>query len=541
MGFHLRLSARLVWAIGVVAVLALGALPAARADWNPDWTSPAQCGTEDTPETGIQGDVPRADQLSGRALQGYNCGLAVVAHVGPDELLGAGAGDLAWSGDCAYVVAGPGTIALDMSTPTAPKVTDILPGTGGGSENIHAVTTSDRAILVTTQGSAVQNPRMVDVWDVSTCTNPELLGTIDFGDYPHNITLNPDATAIYASFGVKRANISDLGNPSSWTVEDISCDLLRQYHPKYQGPVPCESHPAATSKSPSQMSHEFAFSRDGSRLYFAGQLPGPNEEMVVTVDLTREKPTVLSAIPGPGHGIRSTTIGGREFLLHSDETAIVAAFGGIAVGAVEGVAGPVPVGMANPSSTGANGCVPDDATPAAGAAESLLTDVSDGAAPRTVAELELAINDPANCAAQIASGVRSTVHYNEFDGPNNAEFAMLPMGNAGLRLFDVSDPTAPTEVAYFNPGQFLREDGSRRLDSAGKHTRYDPQTGYIWLTTGTGLWVLELEPQVRDALGLPTLAGLYPNGRPAKPGALPEAVIPIPTAEEKSLFVYCSI
>ncbi|MCU1377825.1 MAG: hypothetical protein JWN29_808, partial [Acidimicrobiales bacterium] len=71
----------------------------------------AHCGSQDLPETGIQGDVPKADQTSGRAEQGYNCGLALVGHTA----LGAGGrapdsnGNMAWAGHCAYV-AGPGAV-----------------------------------------------------------------------------------------------------------------------------------------------------------------------------------------------------------------------------------------------------------------------------------------------------------------------------------------------------------------------------------------------------------------------------------------------
>ena len=36
------------------------------------------CGLNDTPETGIQGDIPSADRESGRADLGYNCGLSQV-------------------------------------------------------------------------------------------------------------------------------------------------------------------------------------------------------------------------------------------------------------------------------------------------------------------------------------------------------------------------------------------------------------------------------------------------------------------------------
>src|SRR5262245_49575765 len=79
------------------AVLALGSGAAlcsivlvgylASADWDPDIYNLQAvvqqhylCGENDLPEPGIQGDVPRADQSSGRAQLGYNCGLSLVGH-----------------------------------------------------------------------------------------------------------------------------------------------------------------------------------------------------------------------------------------------------------------------------------------------------------------------------------------------------------------------------------------------------------------------------------------------------------------------------
>ena len=52
------------------------------------------------------------------------------------------------------------------------------------------------------------------------------------------------------------------------------------------------------------------------------------------------------------------------------------------------------------------------------------------------------------------------------DDPDHATFAMLSMKNAGLRIFDIRDPSAPKEVAYFNPGQYRAPDGSTLLDGA---------------------------------------------------------------------------
>ncbi len=513
----MRSSSQLTRLIVVGALLAATGVSAARADEPADpYRSPARCGALDTPETGIQGDVPRADQESGRAEQGYNCGLAVVGHNGFD---GASSSSLAWSGDCAYVQGGGGVRVLDVSDPTNPVTVAELPGAGGGSENIQAVTTDDRAVLIATRSVATsaanlvtQGLSLVDVYDVSTCTEPQLKGTISFPNGAHNIGLTPDATKVFVTMSLQMADIANLENPSSWTVRNLQCEIVAQHHPAYGGPSPlCDLNQGGQQ----QLSHEVEFNKSGTRLYIGGQLPTPYEEYVHVVDLTTSPVRVISSTPGAAHGIRRATIDGDAFLLRSDETA---------------------PGVPQPAERRSNGCLPEQATPFASTAESYLTDISDETAPHTVSKLGLAINrpEPETCAAALDSSVNSTVHYNTVDDPENTTFAMLSMKNAGLRVFDVRDPAQPVEAAYFNPGQYRATDGSTSLDRVRMHTRYRPETGHIWmLSEQGGFRVLELEPQVRTALGLPEMDVINDDGAPARSDgatALVESFEPKPTA-----------
>lgn len=520
--------------VAVGALLTGSLLPVGTAAATPTGTgrdrpvddrSPTLCGRRDTPETGIQGDVPLADQQSGRAAQGYNCGLAVVGY---NDLGGQGGGDMAWSGDCAYVRSGGGINVVDVRDPTAPLVVETLP-IAVSSENIHAVTTRRRALLVAAgigpNGNG-QAPVPVHVWDVGDCTHPILVGIVDFpGANVHNIELTPDATKIYGSLPLQVADITNLADPTAWTVRDIQCEVAAQAKPGYTGvffvPFALDRPECAN-----QLAHEFEFNRAGTRMYIGGQLDDAlaeerdpsdrdwdTEQELRVVDISVWPPRVISTVPGTAHGVRRATIDGEDFLLHSNENV-------------------------NPDPTTANGCHSDEELPVAGAAHAFLTDISDERAPRTVSELELAINEPENCAAQLESRVRSTIHYNEVDDPDRTTFAMLPMGNAGMRVFDVRDPEEPVEVAYFNPGQFRLADGSTVLDRAANHTRYVTrsvpcgghqrrqtrcQTAEIWLTTRVGgFWVLELEPQVLRALDLPhnSNASQYPWGSQARPPAV---------------------
>ncbi len=57
-----------------IAILALAGAPAHAADTSTDVNvavAPANCGPGSRPETGLQGQVPVADRVSGRSKSGY--------------------------------------------------------------------------------------------------------------------------------------------------------------------------------------------------------------------------------------------------------------------------------------------------------------------------------------------------------------------------------------------------------------------------------------------------------------------------------------
>jgi hypothetical protein len=148
----------------------------------------------------------------------------------------------------------------------------------------------------------------------------------------------------------------------------------------------------------------------------------------------------------------------------------------------------------------------------------------------------------------------ATVHFHDVDTPQRTTFALLSMFQAGLRIVDGRNPTHPREVAYFNPGRFKQRgrppklglnplkmalylQGYHPLDIAWAHVRYNPADGLIWLATSTGgFWVLELEPQVRTALGLPTVHSYHPRGSEARP---PASRFPEPVAASSAM--YCTL
>ena len=419
-----------------------------------------------------------------------------------------------------------------MSDPTAPVVVQTLPLTVT-SENIYALEAPDRSLLVAGGApSAAGQPIPAFVWDVRDCTNPVLLGTVGFpGLSPgnpavqsqiHNIELTPDGKKIYGSLPLQVADISNLADPSTWTVQGFQCELAAQAEPGFSGFLFSQARFALDfPECANLLAHEFEFNKAGTRMYIGGQMSGTSatqldplhrpwhtEVVLRVVDITVWPPQVIGSVePAPGHGVRRATIGGKPFLLNSNENV-------------------------NPDFRTVNGCH-EEPDLIRGAAQAFLTDISDETAPQTVSELELAINKETNCAAQLESRVRASIHYAELNDPDRTKFAMVSMGNAGLRVFDVRHPSTPREVAYWNPGMFLLPTGSAAFDATSWHSRYVSlkvpcsksskkkcDASYILVTSRLGFWVLELEPLIRLQLGLPLnliTTKYILAGRPGRP------------------------
>ena len=62
----------------------------------------------------------------------------------------------------------------------------------------------------------------------------------------------------------------------------------------------------------------------------------------------------------------------------------------------------------------------------------------------------------------------------------------------GLRIYDIRNPRFPKEVAYFNHGN---------LNHAGA-SHYDAARKLLYVPGGNAFWVLQIEPQVIQRLGL---------------------------------------
>jgi hypothetical protein len=533
-----------------------------------------ECGAGDLPEGPIQGDVPKADQTSPRdatgrtrAEKGYNCGLALLSHATLD-LNGRPAadnGNMAWAGNCAYVAsaggvsiapqgtpspppgAGVAVIQVDPRTGAAKQVANLRsPGSVAAAETINAVTTPDgRSILVVGQygNDAVAPPpgKPMDVYDVSNpdCTkwwhfpnaespNDPTKATFYWPENIHNLTISANGRYVFGTIPTQAVDISGLYDRDPRTSITYLGDIDKQLYvpPEGVGPTadlddPVQAAaPTPPAKVPQSMSHEAWPSPDASTLYLGAQQV--NDDVFTIVDLRdwlrrdaanvpAGPPRIISQRAGRGHSIRSATVGGHKFLLHSDEAVFGTAFG----------------------------CVPKGANPFAGAAQPYLTKIDDPAHPVDVSQMGLEINLPENCQEQIDSGANQSVHYHDVDDATNTTFVMASMWNAGVRVFDVRDPKHPTEVAYFNPGDVDPTD-TVHLDHAWAHIRYVPRTGQIWFTTADGgFWVVRVERQVLRYLGKP-VPGIPAAVDPGGPGTL-NASLPALAAYLDTSRYYCTL
>jgi hypothetical protein len=100
-----------------------------------------------------------------------------------------------------------------------------------------------------------------------------------------------------------------------------------------------------------------------------------------------------------------------------------------------------------------------------------IIDVADVMHPKIISKLRLEVSDPANCAALLAEtppdvpgtapgtnlpAISGTTNYSQetcvADNPDDTKMLACSFQNAQLRVFDVSDPTHPKEIAYWKSG-----------------------------------------------------------------------------------------
>lgn len=465
---------------------------------------------DDLLETGLQGQVPRADQMSGRSAAGYRKGLRLV---GQNTILDRGANfSLAWIDDCAYVtttsplqIFGPGSspyvdptydplngmAVIDASDPAHPQLVRILksPAVLAPHESLQA--NQARKIIVATRGGGTA----FDVYDATDCKNPQLRASINIGIGITPPPLPPLPLGISAidqglAFGGHALCITDDGRTAYATssvqtnaiinLDDLSNPTLYQLFA-----------PAA---------HDCGLSPDGNRLYLAqfGFIslglglpngPGIGQNGLGIYDVSAIQNRTAPAAPlliGPApplvgflgwtnvldgeapnagsHTARRFRNGGRTYIYSSDEW------------------------------------------PTAGFcpwSHSRIIDITDEAHPVKVSDIVLEVNELANCASTELDIANYSAHYVGVDDVDNATTLFTTNYSAGLRVWDIHDPAHPREIAYWHPvpnprvpavalAEFFGS-SSDLWDAVPTYVRYRPETGHIWIASySAGFQILQL-------------------------------------------------
>jgi hypothetical protein len=466
----------------IAACLALVCLTAGVGAGASPPSGPTGCRPGDRPETGISGQVPFADQLSGRSTEGYSCNLSLVAAT---DLGSGGDTQMTWYGECAYrsvpANGGDAVAVVDLSTPSDPQLVTVLhqaawKGRGGVlgiHEGLHA--SPARGILVVPIGT------MLSVYDIaSSCRSPRLISNFTF-PYPaepfkgpafqsagiHSGKLSPDGTFYYAT---------DIGNgalsPTGPCLTII--DLADLVHPKlvmrWGEDFPC---------------HDLDFNEDGTRAYVGFYAPLVGHPAAVVGAFTPavapahlfgglrilDTSRVQAREPAPEITILGELTGGRQhtetFTRIGDRAYVIAAEEGFCPGGT-----------------------------------TRIVDVTDETHPIAVSEISLGVNRLPDCLlAQADRDAGKNLllymsHYISVDDPAAASLAFISWYSSGLRVFDVRDPTHPVEVAYFNPA--VGAGSGRSHDSTTAYPRYRSETGEVWIGSGVNaLSILELDASLR--------------------------------------------
>jgi hypothetical protein len=471
----------LVWLI--IGLVAAVGLPTVSAVPLVEKSAPAG----DLPETGFQGQVPLADQLSGRSQLGYRKGTRLI---GSNDIRGRGNNfELAFVGNCVYVTIGymhrllanavlaekgmspptadlplNGLAVIDASDEANPELLRILPPGPGSWNGWEGVWTNEARGVLAVGGTG----KALELYDVSQdCKNPVLKSVFPLPNQHHEMRIAPDGMTVY---------VADLFREP----EVVAVDIADLEHPK----VVSTWSSGATDNV--KGIHALDISPDGNRAYLANF--GGRENGLIVMDVSeiqarrttpgfREVSRLTWAPPEfflPGtvsgsvglvagaHANKLARIGGRSYVLNVEETA---------------VRGECPWSGGR------------------------IIDVTDEAQPRQVSRFRLGVNDPANCQTVLAdSAPLYSPHQVTVDNPDNATLAFVSWLSSGVRIFDIRDPAHPKEIAYYNPParpEITNPQGeywiSAGWDSTPSRVWYRPETGHIWfVSAANGFQVIEL-------------------------------------------------
>ncbi len=405
----------------------------------------ANCRPTDVAETGLQGETTADEIDAGLPAHGFTCNADLVGQYQGE---GASWQLTAWK-NCAYfdqrqtnTEAHPGVAVIDVTDPTAPTPTAWLSTESMIDPWESLKVNPARQLLAGDQHplNATAPAQGFDVYDISAdCKHPVLQASVNIpGSWGHTGQWAPDGKTYYIT-------------PIRSSPSIVAVDVTDPTHP---GAIPGGIYSFLPSELPSPVIHDLEFSKDGNTAYLAmiGFSSGNGLAIIDVSDFQQRRANpkyrVISNITWTDGSFVSqnalpVTIAGKPYILFTDEAG-------------------------TPDFLGPSACT----TGISGNGFPRLIDISDPANPVVVAKIQMDVADPANCAhvavAPITSsqttladgGVVTTTgpsffgyscHYCNVDDVDDAKIAGCNCFAAGLRFFDIHDPTNVKEMAYFKP------------------------------------------------------------------------------------------
>jgi hypothetical protein len=478
---HSRTIKSLGFAVVAVSCVGLTTISVSSADEDDSTayrTVPkATCGANDHPETALQGQVPAALRAAG--FQGFNCNLQLIGQAKGDGANWQTAEFRDGEHVCAYHGTSFSTVnrtqlgvpVADVSNPRHPTVTGFLTTTSMLDPWESLKVNERRQLLGADNGHNGGGGPEVDIYDVSgDCRYPQLLATVAVGKadgstglaHPvigHEGSWAPDGMTYYG--GDLRYTYTIAGQTAPQSGQYYAVDTTDPTHPSLIT--------AWTTNVVGANVHGMSISDDGNRGYFVtiggrdptaltdATKPANNGLLIYDLsDIQSRKPNpqvrLISSLFWKDGSVSQHTIpvriDGHPYVIFIDE----GGSGGISSAAQEQAAcaaGFPPFPMAR------------------------IIDIKDETKPRIVSRLALEVHNPANCAQVLPDLVGLSIftygsHYCSVDNKHHATTLACGYFNSGIRVFDIRNPRAPREIAYYNPaGATTASPGSNHLRAGG--------------------------------------------------------------------------
>ena len=480
---------------GLLLSASIASAEALSADGFPTSVPKAVCGPNDHTEHGLQGQTTVQERMSGDSETAYNCNLELVGEEPQDTYQGAYSQDgPAWYDVCTYYgtdrgfTTGQGIKVIDASDPAHPVVVTQLTDSPAALSPHETVATNAKSRLLV--AGQTNGPNFA-VYDISDCRHPVLKGTVDASStsFHHMGAFAPDGKTYYASQNnqgiggfVYPFDVSDPAHPKSLTPWQYLGDG-RPHSLTLNSSTFLPGVPEGTLAFVGQNT-SFPYAAGGDGLVIEDVSDYQNRVTPPQIGILGKYFSQL----GGAESMIQVKIKGHPYIVTTDEAGAANGAGGWQAACGRGAS---PFGYPQ------------------------IVDVADVMHPTVVSKLRLEVNDPdpIKCMALLAGtppdapgtapgtnlpASSGTTNYSEEacvpDNPEDTKMLACSFQNAQLRIFDVSDPIHPKEIAYWKSGavrtRVLPSSGSwdsRTVNGQGIDRTVDKIAHWVrWVVVGKG-------------------------------------------------------